>query len=148
MVKIDFYNYTGRENAINKTLADPNEMEGLFRGVVNVLQPVITLKHTGGFNYNYCYIRELNRYYFVTGFSVLDNNNVEIRLKLDVLKTYADEILTATGTVFEREDANGFISSRRQIFDVRPNFEKLEFPETGLFDSEGHIIMVTLNGNS
>lgn len=146
MVTIDFYNYTGRENTVNKTLTDPTVTEGLLRDTVNVLQPILKLKHTGVFGFNYCYIRELSRYYFVTNYTVVDNNHLELHLKIDVLKTYADEILSATGTVYEREDANKFISTRRQIVDTRPNFERLNFPETGLFDNKGHIIMVTLNG--
>ena len=119
-----------------------------MRDAVNILQPVIRLKHTGTFNYNYCFVRELNRYYFITGYTVIDNTQIELRLRIDVLKTYEDAIMGATGTVIERSDANKFISLRRQVFDARPNVEHIEFPQQDLFDSNGHIIMVTLNGKT
>ena len=148
MVAIDLYKYTDRENAVNKTLTNPTTIEGLMRDTVNVLQPVIRLKHTGVFDYNYCFVRELNRYYFVTGYNVIDNTQIELRLKIDVLKTYEDVIMGATGTVFESSDANKFISLRRQVFDARPHIEHLVFPQQDLFDKDGHIIMVTLNGKT
>lgn len=148
MVAIDLYSYTDRENTVNKTLTDPTTIEGLMRDAVNILQPVIRLKHTGTFNYNYCFVRELNRYYYITGYTVIDNTQIELRLRIDVLKTYEDAIMSATGTVIERSDANKFISLRRQVFDARPNVEHIEFPQQDLFDNDGHIIMVTLNGKT
>ena len=148
MVAIDLYSYTDRENTVNKTLTNPTTIEGFMRDAVNILQPVIRLKHTGTFNYNYCFVRELNRYYYITGYNVIDNTQIELRLRIDVLKTYEDAIMTATGTVIERSDANKFISLRRQVFDARPNVEHIEFPQQDLFDSNGHIIMVTLNGKT
>lgn len=146
MVTIDFYNYTGKDNTINKVLADPVVLTGLFRDSVNILQPVIRVRSNKVFNFNYCYIHEVNRYYHVVNFVVVDKDTYEIRLRIDVLKTYADEILSATGTVIEKQDADSFISVGRNIVDVRPNIERMDFPETDLFDSDGHIIMVTLNG--
>lgn len=148
MVAIDLYSYTDRENTVNKTLTDPTTIEGLMRDAVNILQPVIRLKHTGTFNYNYCFVRDLNRYYYITGYTVIDNTQIELRLRIDVLKTYEDAIMSATGTVIERSDANKFISLRRQVFDARPNVEHIEFPQQDLFDNNGHIIMVTLNGKT
>ena len=148
MVAIDLYSYTDRENTVNKTLTNPTTIEGFMRDAVNILQPVIRLKHTGTFNYNYCFVRELNRYYYITGYTVIDNTQIELRLRIDVLKTYEDAIMSATGTVIERSDANKFISLRRQVFDARPNVEHIEFPQQDLFDNNGHIIMVTLNGKT
>lgn len=148
MVAIDLYTYTGRENAVNKTLTNPTTIEGLMRDTVNVSQPVIRLKHTGVFDYNYCFVRELNRYYFITSYNVIDNTQIELRLRIDVLKTYEDAIMGATGTVIERSDANKFISLRRQVFDARPSVEHIDFPQQDLFDKDGYIIMVTLNGKT
>lgn len=148
MVAIDLYSYTGRENAVNKTLTNPTTIEGFMRDAVNILQPVIRLKHTGTFNHNYCFVRELNRYYFVTGYNVIDNTQIELRLRIDVLKTYEDVIMESTGTVFESSDANKFISLRRQVFDTRPHIEHIAFPQQDLFDKDGRIIMVTLNGKT
>lgn len=146
MVTIDFYNYTGRPNTINKTLTNPTQMQGVFRSTFNVLQPSLRVKNSDVFNFNYCYIHELNRYYFITNVSVVDSDNYDISLSLDVLKTYEDEIMSATATVVEQQDADKFLSSRQQLFDVRPQINRIDF-EPNLFDAEGNLIMVTLKGN-
>lgn len=146
MVTIDFYNYTGRPNTINKTLTNPTQMQGVFRSTFNVLQPSLRVKKSDVFNFNYCYIHELNRYYFITNVSVVDSDNYDISLSLDVLKTYEDEIMSATATVVEQQDADKFLSSRQQLFDVRPQINRIDF-EPNLFDAEGNLIMVTLKGN-
>lgn len=146
MVTIDFYHYSNRADTVNKTLSAPKTMQGLLRDMVNVLRPVLRIKQQGVFTHNYCYIHELNRYYHITGFNIIDTDTYEINLSIDVLKTYENVIMEATGTVFERTDADRFISTRRQVTDVRPNFERLEFENSDLFNREGEIIMVTLNG--
>ena len=148
MVAIDLYQYTGRENTVNKTLTTPTTIVGFMRESVNILQPVVRLQHTGTFNHNYCFVRELNRYYFITSYNVIDNNQIELRLRIDVLKTYEDVIMEATGTVIERSDANKFISLSRSVVDARPNIEHIDFPKQDVFDRNGHIIMVTLNGKT
>lgn len=146
MVTIDFYNYTGRPNTINKTLTNPTQMQGVFRSMFNVLQPSLRVKKSDVFAFNYCYIHELNRYYFITNVSVMDSDNYDISLSLDVLKTYEDGIMSATATVVEQQDADRFLSSRQQLFDVRPQINRIDF-EPNLFDAEGNLIMVTLKGN-
>lgn len=148
MVAIDLYQYTGRENTVNKTLTDPTTIVGFMRESVNILQPVVRLQHTGTFNHNYCFVRELNRYYFITSYNVIDTNQIELRLRIDVLKTYEDAIMAATGTVIERSDANKFISLSKSVVDARPNIEHIDFPKQDVFDRNGHIIMVTLNGKT
>ena len=77
---------------------------------------------------------------------MMDSDNYDISLSLDVLKTYEDEIMSATATVVEQQDADRFLSSRQQLFDVRPQINRIDF-EPNLFDAEGNLIMVTLKGN-
>lgn len=148
MVTIDFFHYSKRADTINKSLSAPTTLQGFLRDMTNVMRPVLKIKQQGVFTHNYCYIHELNRYYHIVNFNIIDTDTYEITLSVDVLKTYEQQIMGATGTVFERTDANKFISTRRQVYDVRPNFERLEFGNSNLFESEGNIIMVTLNGKN
>jgi hypothetical protein len=143
MVTIDFYNYPNRTDTVNKTLTGGTLLQGLLFNGVSVLHPVLKVRTGDFFSFNYCFIHELNRYYYVDSFNVVEKNVYELHLTVDVLKTYETEIMNATGTVDERENADGFISSRRNVFDVRPNFERIDF-DKDLFDADGTIIMVTL----
>lgn len=146
MVTIDFYNYDRRTYAVNKMLANPTSMSGVLRDKTNVMMPELSVRYNSVFSFNYCYIRELNRYYYIVDVTIVDATTYRIRLSLDVLKTYESDIMSATGTIVESDDADKYISNRQKIFDVRPNTEKIEF-SPNLFNGNGSIIMVTLQGN-
>lgn len=145
MVTIDFYNYDRKTYTVNKKLENPVSMSGLFYDRVNIMSPEIRVEYADIFNFNYCYIRELNRYYYVVGFTIEENNVWTVRLSIDVLKTYEQEIMEATATIDARENADKYISNRQTVYDVRPQTERIEFPNNG-FDPDGNIIMVTLKG--
>lgn len=146
MVTIDFYNYDRRTYAVNKVLANPTSMSGVLRDKTNVMMPELLVRFNRVFDFNYCYIRELNRYYYIVDVTIVDATTYKIRLSLDVLKTYETEIMAATGTIIESDDADKYISNRQKIYDVRPNVERIDYTPN-LFDATGSMIMVTLKGN-
>ena len=45
------------------------------------------------------------------------------------------------------ENAGAYSSNRENVYDLRPKLKKLDFPNTGLFSDNDHIIMVTIKGN-
>lgn len=146
MVTIEFFTYTGHADTVNKQLSGGVSVSGLLRDSFDILNPIITVRSKTNITANYCYIPVFGRYYFIEGVRVESNDKYEIRLSVDVLKTYETEILNATGTATERDGANKYSSNRNGVYDVRPHFEKVAFPNTGLLSEEGSIIMVTLKG--
>lgn len=146
MVTIEFYTYTGHADTVNKQLSDGFSVSGLLRDSFDILNPILNVRSKTNITANYCYIPLFGRYYFIDGVQIESNDKYEIRLSVDVLKTYETEILNATGTVTERDGANPYTSNRKGVYDVRPNFEKVVFPNTGLLSEQGSIIMVTLKG--
>lgn len=147
MTTINFYNYNGHPNTVNKQLGEFTAIEGDLRQTFDVLRPTVTLRKQPRPTFNYCYIPSLGRYYFVDRVSFEGNNTYELTLRVDVLKTYESEILSATGRTSEADNPNPYISNRETVFDRQPNFEKIPFTNTGLFNETGGIIMVTLKGN-
>lgn len=146
MVTIEFFTYTGHADTVNKQLSDGFSVSGVLRDSFDILNPILNVRSKTNITANYCYIPLLGRYYFIDGIQIESNDKYEIRLSVDVLKTYETEILNATGTVTERDGANPYTSNRKGVYDVRPNFEKVVFPNTGLLSEQGSIIMVTLKG--
>lgn len=147
MIEINFYKFTGHNDTVNKTLTDPKTVAGLLREPVNILQPVLTVRGFAPDTANYCHIPTLKRYYFVDSVNALSADKTEIRLQLDVLKTYETEILQATGTVTETDNPNPYISSRATVFNRKPKFEKIPFPNTDLLNGDGSVIMLTIKGD-
>lgn len=147
MATINFYNYNGHPNTVNKQLGEFTAIEGDLRQTFDVLRPTVTLRKQPRPTFNYCYIPDLGRYYFVDRVSFEGNNAYELVLRIDVLKTYESEILAATGRVSESDNPDPYISNRETIYKRTPNFEKVPFANTGLLNETGGIIMVTLKGN-
>ena len=146
MTTINFYNYNGHPNTINKQTGEFTAIEGDLRQTFDVLRPTVTLRKQPRPTFNYCHIPSLGRYYFVNRVSFEGNNTYEIDLRIDVLKTYETQILAATGRTSESDNPNPYISNRETVFKRQPNFEKVPFTNTGLLNETGGIIMVTLKG--
>lgn len=147
MTTINFYSYNGHPNTVNKQLGEFTAIEGDLRQTFDVLRPTVTLRKQPRPTFNYCYIPDLGRYYFVDRVSFEGNNAYELALRVDVLKTYESEILAATGRVSESDNPDPYISNRETVYKRTPNFEKVPFANTGLLNETGGIIMVTLKGN-
>lgn len=146
MIRIDFYNYDGMANVINKTLPTPVSVQGSLRGDTDVLRPIITIRQPTRPTFNYCHIETFGRYYFIDSVTFDGDNRYELSLRVDPLKTYDNEILDAMATLTQADGANRHISTRNTVYDKTPNLEKIEFTNKGLLNEEGTIIMVTLRG--
>ena len=146
MIKIKTYIYNGKPNEVNKTLQENEEYLGVLNATFNVLTPVVRFRTRTPVTFNYVYIESLNRYYFVSE-KQQDGDICTVRLRVDVLFTYKDIILNSTTTLTKSENGNKYLSNLSNVFDVRPNIQKVDFPNKNLLNSEGQIIMVTIKGN-
>ena len=147
MITATFYEYKGHTDTVNKVLNQGVPIKGILRDNINVLNPIFTIRSSSPITGNYCYIPVLNRYYFVDVVNVLSYDKTEIRLTVDVLKTYETEIMKAKATATQSDSANPFISTRNNVFIRKPNFDKINFPNSGLLSEENsNIIMVTIKG--
>ncbi len=149
---ITLYQYSGKNNVVNKTLSNGVNVDGTLKDASNVLRPIVKFRTKTDLqniaSYNYVYIAALNRYYFVNSVDILATDTFLLSLSVDVLKTYENEIAAASGTILNRENGNKFISNRANIHDLRPTFEKIDFSVNAPFDADGTLIMVTLKGNT
>lgn len=62
------------------------------------------------------------------------------------MQTFKEEIKELYVTISERETANGYINNRSVIYDIRPKFDTIDFPNQ-IFDENGQIIMLTIKGD-
>ena len=146
MIKIKTYVYNGAPNRVNKTLQENNEYTGVLNMTFNVLTPIIRFRTRTPVTFNYVYIESLNRYYFVS--EIEQNGDIcTVRLRVDVLQSYKENILASSATLAMGNNINKFVSNRTNIYDVRPKTKKINFPNNGLLNETGTIIMITLKGN-
>lgn len=147
MIKVTLYNYNGNRNTVNKKLVGGIECVGAIRDETNVLYPVLTIRVHEVINVNYCYIPTLGRYYFIDSITYLSSDKATLKLSVDVLKSYESEILQASATVTQTDKPDKYSSNRETIYNRKPNFEKVEFPNKNLLNDTGTIIMVTIKGS-
>lgn len=146
MIKIKTFIYNGKPNEVNKNLQANAEYTGVLNVTFNVLNPVIRFRTKTPVEFNYVFIESLNRYYFVVE-KQQDGDICTVRLNVDVLFTYKDIILNSIATLTKGENGNKYLSNRSNVVDVRPNIRKIDFPNKGLLNETGTIIMVTIKGN-
>ena len=109
-MKIYLYNMIDELNVINKTLSSQLELDCTLRDSCNILDPSIFIRKTnadGGSaipSYNYAYIPEFNRYYFITDITSVNNQLWRIDMHVDVLMSYKDIILQQEVYVLRNEN--------------------------------------------
>jgi len=87
----------------------------VFLDSQSVLNPVIVIEDTKGMSaemttYNYAYIPNLMRYYFISNCVILDNSRYCYYLQIDVLATYREDIMSSTQYVLRSTNTyNDFI---------------------------------------
>ncbi len=98
-MKICLYRCTAEPNRVNKAayLSTPFSLDGTLVSDCSVVDPVIELEKTNPvfYQYNYLYIPDFKRFYFVNDWINLANKIWQLRAHVDVLYTYASEIYSA-----------------------------------------------------
>lgn len=101
------YQYSGWNRVVDKTskLKKITQFDFVLKNTgVNILTPVILIKHNGYVNFNYCFIEEFNRYYFVINIAYISNDLRELQLRCDVLMTYTSSILSLNALIERNEN--------------------------------------------
>lgn len=97
---IIFYKSTNEVNSFPKTLTDGVAISGSLRSECDILNPVIEFEGIGvSIPYNYCYIPTFKRYYFITEAKSVRNGILELSMHVDVLQSWANEILNSKGLI-------------------------------------------------
>lgn len=141
---IIFYKTLSKPNEINKVLQNSFTITGNFKTDTDIIKPIIKVLNTTDFNifyYNYCYISELKRYYFIEDITILADKLFFISLSLDVLYTYKNAILSSVGNI-SRYSQNVQSSKKDTIEDYIEN----EIILTNPFSETGTMVMTALNG--
>lgn len=144
---IKLYKNTSESNVLNKVITNEVTYNGTFRERTKITTPEIEIKHDASITgYNYCYIPDFNRYYFIDGIESINQGLWRLYMRCDVLMSFKADILN-TVIILDHSEDTGAIDYLNS--DVWENLTKditdiITFP-SGLPNS-GEYILITAGG--
>lgn len=85
---IKFYSITAKRNVLNKTLGTSTDLTGTLRDPCSLIDPDVLIESATVPAFNYAYIQDFGRYYFVTSIVAEQYNLFRVRMHVDVLMSY------------------------------------------------------------
>lgn len=145
-MEIILYTTGSERHAIQKNLQNAIEFVGSLRGESSVVSPTILIEMTNPSQYNYCFIPEFNRYYFITDITSVRTNLWRISCSVDVLMSYQAQLLNLDVIVSAdtSPDKEKYMSGDDWLTTVKTKTDVINFP-SGLLDS-GEYILITSGG--
>lgn len=142
-MQIKFYYNSSEKNKIGKSLSKELTMDGNLRDECSVISPTILVEHSNLSNYNYAYIPEFKRYYFITEITSVRNNLWRISLKVDVLESFKSDILNLSCIVDKQQNQSysNYIDDGSYI-NRADSFVEIANYQNG-FNSSGEFILIT-----
>jgi hypothetical protein len=151
-MQISLFTYTKEKERVNKTdfLTNRFPLNGYLKNETSVQEPVILIEKTNPalYDYNYLYIEDFKRFYFITGIKQIRSNLWEISAKCDVLYSFMTDILANKCIIDKAEnspDANLYLNDGSFVTDSRKYNEVIPF-ESGL-SLNGSYILICAGGN-
>lgn len=121
---IKLYSTDSESNAMPKNLYNETELTGSMRDEVDVLRPVVRVELAGGgIGYNYAYIPDFQRYYFIKDKTQVRTDIVELHMEVDVLETYRQQFVNCP-MIAQRSDSHYNVYANdpeRQFYQYKSN---------------------------
>ena len=139
-----FYKYDGIKNKINKTLENGLTVNDVIMHNDFDLTAFELLIKNNNFSseYNYCYIQDLGRYYFIESVEKMNGTIHKIRLTVDVLKSFSTQIENINAIITKSENPdNDFVDCEKS-----ENYTSEVINMTDNFNHSGNLILVTSLG--
>ena len=104
-LSVQLMNNSSPVEKIGKTLSSGGSYNCLLKDSTSILDPVIILQTSDAiYSFNYMYIPDFGRYYFIKDIKSLNNNRWEISAHVDVLETYKSKILSNSAVIKRQQN--------------------------------------------
>lgn len=146
---ISLFKTASENNQVVKTLTDEKQLSGELRNQTSVLSPSIRIESADNIStYNYAYISEFGRYYYITDIVSVRTNCWTVSLRCDVLMSYKDEIQRLNVILNNTQETgiSNYLASPNWVNLVKTKTDIKVFP-SGLSE-QGEFILITAGGDS
>ena len=146
-MEIKLYKTSSPRKKLVKDLTDGITLTGTLRGQSSVMSPSLQIQDIAVIGYNYCYIPDFGRYYYINGINALRANLFELSLGIDVLMTYSEAIRNNAAIIDKVQPQKGAMPyindgsyvSTNKMYQTIINF-------SGGFNDNGEFILITAGG--
>lgn len=134
------------KNKLNKSLSSELKFNGKLREESSVVNPSIMVQATNPSSYNYAYIPEFNRYYFITDMVSIRTGIWEISMHVDVLMSFKDGIKNTSIILSDTETTGqtNYMSGEQWAAEVKNTTTIKMFPHS--LPTTGKYILITAGG--
>ena len=146
-MEIKLYKTSSPRKKLVKDLTDGITLTGTLRGQSSIMSPSLQIQDIAVIGYNYCYIPDFGRWYYINGIDALRSNLYELSLGIDVLMSYAAEIRNNTAIIDKVENygaAYNYINDGSFVNSNRMKQDIINFPQG--FNADGEYILITAGG--
>lgn len=145
-MQISFYNTSSPYNMVNKTLSNEHTYTGSLKNECSVFNPTVLMEFDDVPLFNYAYIPEFDRYYFIDDSVCIRDRLYEITMKCDPLMSFATDIRNCYG-VIEKQGSDFFdyyIDDGSYKFENKIKNTVKSFPNG--FNDNSEFILITAGG--
>lgn len=150
---ISLFTCTSENKRINKSnyLSNKHQLTGSFRNDSSVINPIIRVEKTNpaSQNYNYMYIPDFNRWYYINDIVQVRTQIWEIHGHVDVLYTWGGDIRKNLAVIDRSEQfdkANMYLDDGAFIMDSHKYVRVIPYPQG--FTDTGENILICAGGNT
>lgn len=128
-MNVILYNNKSDKRQLVKNITEIKTLSAVAKGDINIISPSLIIQNFTS-DFNYCYISDFDRYYFVKTITLLTGQRIQIDLSVDVLMTYKEEIKNLTVNVLRYENIEPTFLTDSRIPLFSDTLQKvIEFPE-------------------
>lgn len=134
------------KNKLEKNLSNEIKMTGQLREQSSIVSPSIMIRHDNPSNFNYAYIPEFKRYYFITDITSIRNGLWEVTMHVDVLMSFKDGIKNTSIILSDTETTGqtNYMSGEQWATEVKNTTTIKMFPHS--LPTTGKYILITAGG--
>ena len=150
-MNITLYKTKSANNVINKKLVSEKNLGDscIFADNTSVTSPSVII---GGIksldtisDYNYAHIPQCHRYYYINDIIALSGGRVKLLLTVDVLKTYASDILASTQLVTRQKNRGKmYLANADWTVDGRTYLRSQYFNENHFSPQNDSFVLITV----
>lgn len=145
---ITLYHNDSDKRTLNKNITNAGALNNaVIIDDTSILTPRLKVRDNGIImvQYNYCYIADFKRYYFITDVTI-SNGYIYIDLKVDVLMTYQNEIKNLYAVIKRQQTAcNYYLDDEMYKSYEYSRIQTKEFPNG--FTTNAFILSIAGGGN-